>query len=102
MKSLIKKQLEKIAKIRADLRRLDSELVEAKHGLKGLVFDYINTPHIKKSLITRGYGIDWPLSKHDLTLSGWDCEESPTGKCVQVYESYDEICVFCGKPDERL
>lgn len=39
----------------------------------------------------------------NLTFGYWDCDDSPTGKCV-----YDDkkdpcldICLFCGHPDER-
>ena len=35
---------------------------------------------------------------------GWDCKDSPTGKCDYRQEdgTYDEdSCRYCGEPDER-
>lgn len=37
----------------------------------------------------------------DTSEWGWDCEESPTGKCVYDWATNDECCVYCGDPEER-
>ena len=37
----------------------------------------------------------------ELIESTLDCEKSFTGKCLQRDEGYDEVCIFCGQPDER-
>lgn len=42
--------------------------------------------------------------KDNLELGGWDCDRSPTKKCV--YDTKEDrnkdFCVVCGEPDERL
>jgi len=36
----------------------------------------------------------------DKLNAGWDCDESPTGKCV--YDNGDpDHCDYCGDPEER-
>lgn len=32
--------------------------------------------------------------------SGWDCDKSPTSKCMYTQEFHEE-CIFCGSPQER-
>lgn len=38
-------------------------------------------------------------------FDGWDCDESPTGKCEYVEDDDDldawENCTHCGQPEER-
>jgi len=40
---------------------------------------------------------------YHLKLGKWECEESPTGKCIYDYNTYPELdqCSFCGEPHNR-
>ncbi len=40
------------------------------------------------------------LPKTHFQHGSWDCEDSPTGKCVYTQYAFDD-CIFCGGPDER-
>lgn len=102
---LINSQLEKIARLQEEKKAVSKKLKDAERGLEGLVFDHINVPQNKARYLKRfKLGAEpeyWPKSQADLSLGQWDCKLSPTGKCVTVNAKYDDICVFCGNPDER-
>lgn len=102
---LINMQLEKISALRREKEAVTKKLRDAERGLEGLVFDHINVPQNKARYMpefTKGADAEnWPKSQADLSLGQWDCKQSPTGKCVTVNAKYDDICIFCGLPDER-
>lgn len=102
---LINMQLEKIAALKRERDSVRQKLRDAERGLEGLIYDFINVPHNKarcmKEFTKGAEAAYWPKSAADLSLGQWDCKQSPTGKCVTVHAKYDEICVFCGNPDER-
>ena len=37
----------------------------------------------------------------ELLIGDWDCDKSFYGKCIQINQGYDEVCIFCGEPEER-
>lgn len=43
------------------------------------------------------------LDPNNMIHGWWDCEESPTNKCIYNIENdpVRDSCLFCGEPDER-
>lgn len=45
----------------------------------------------------------WWLRKYcpSLEVGGWACKKSFYGLCIVIDQGYDEVCIFCGSPEER-
>lgn len=43
------------------------------------------------------------VTAEDLELGMWECEDSPTGRCVynKTEDPWTDMCLLCGDPSER-
>ena len=43
------------------------------------------------------------IKPENIHLGYWDCEESPTDRCIydDLKDPYHDECLFCGDPSER-
>jgi hypothetical protein len=53
--------------------------------------------------VVQALGVEHGVDPRTIQLGGWDCDDSPTGRCV--YDTKDDYCcdscLYCGGPDER-
>ncbi len=66
----------------------------------------LDLEELKKDIKQKKYDLIFDitgLQPDKIRLGDWDCEKSPTGKCVYdiIEDPCRDHCVFCGEPDER-
>lgn len=80
---------EVLQKMREEIARQEANLVTLKR-------EYTACIH---AFTTSSLGIT--LEVNQMGMSHWDCEASPSGKCIYDLLDDDECCLFCGNPEER-
>jgi hypothetical protein len=81
------------------LERADAAVVAAQRAVVAAQ----RTAGSIRHQITQALATLLDMDPISVELGSWDCEHSPTGKCVYDLHSDmgDDECLYCGEPDER-
>jgi len=90
IKELNKKRDKLLKPVRDELDSVESSIDTMQGILKVAIIDEKGTPKD-------------PIHYNYITFGDWDCEDSPTKKCIYgfVYDHANDRCIYCGEPDER-
>ena len=86
-----------------ELSHIRSQVRMQKHAIEQTVIDLIKSDPslLYEEVKYMEPDLDVLLKSISVYSTSWQCIRSPTGSCVYSDHLGDDVCIFCGNPNDR-